>query len=347
MKAQSSNRRRMAVTGAFIALAAVLALLFRHSGVHAEGQQTALPFSRIAFSAPGRVEGADRTIEINSQVDGTLERVLALTGMQVRAGQPLALLDCKDRSAGVRQAAAQVESLRQQRIRLVRGSRDEQRNVAAAQLQLAEAVNVQAQRELVRAKELFAQGITSQRDLDQQTDAAHVADANLEQAHANQSDVDRQPLPEEVARLDADIAAAEYSFNLATESVKKCTIRSPINGTVLEVAMRPGEAVSVQFPRVIAKLADTSKTRIRAEVDERDVANCSIGQDVHFWTESGYEGDGKVVELANIMGKTTIDQHDPSAPRDRDAREVVIEVHRQDSHLVIGLRTVVQFLVKT
>lgn len=347
MKARSSNLRKIAVVGALIVLAMTLVMLFKYSGNHAEGQQTALPFSRIAFSAPGRIEGADRTIEINTQVDGTLEKVLAVAGMQVHAGQPLALLDCKDRSAAVRQAAAQIESLRQQRIRLVHGSRDEQRNVAAAQLQSAEAVSVQAQRELVRATELFDQGIISQRDLDQQTDAAHVANANLEQAHANMSDVDRQPLKEEVARLDADITAAEYNFTFATESAKKCTIRSPINGTVLEVVMRPGEAVSVQFPQVIAEVADTSKTRIRAEVDERDVANCSIGQGVHFRTESGYEGDGRVVELANVMGKTTIDQHDPSAPRDRDVREVVIEVNKRDSHLVVGLRTVVQFLAKS
>ena len=49
------------------------------------------------------------------------------------------------------------------------------------------------------------------------------------------------------------------------------TVRAPIDGTVLQVNVREGEAVSPGSPQPPLQLADLSAMCLRAELDERDI----------------------------------------------------------------------------
>ena len=65
-------------------------------------------------------------------MDGVIAAVLVTEGQVVKAGELIARLACDDLEAEIRAAKAAENAARQAKARLVRGSRDEERHVAAA-----------------------------------------------------------------------------------------------------------------------------------------------------------------------------------------------------------------------
>jgi hypothetical protein len=109
--------------------------------------------------------------------------------------------------------------------------------------------------------------------------------------------------------------------------------------------MKPGEVVSVVFPQPILSLADTSRFRVRAEVDERDIARVFPGQRVlvHADAFPQQEFTGTIAYAESLMGRKKIRTGDPAEKSDRDVLEVLADLADQDPRLVVGLRVTVQF----
>src|SRR5262249_59591753 len=84
----------------------------------------------------------------------------AKEGKKVKAGDVLALLDCRDLEADLQAARAAVESARQVRHRLLRGSREEERLGAADETASAETVLKQARSQYKRRGQIFDAGVT-------------------------------------------------------------------------------------------------------------------------------------------------------------------------------------------
>ena len=100
--------------------------------------------------------------------------------------------------------------------------------------------------------------------------------------------------------LEAGLIAARSDVTLAETMLDKTRIRAPIAGTVLQINAKLGELVAptVELPLVV--MGDMSVVRVRAEVDDADVAK--IKKDQRAFVKSaaypGKEYDGKVVELS-------------------------------------------------
>lgn len=86
-----------------------------------------------ALASPGRVEGSSEVINVGAGADGVIAELRVREGQQVRAGDILAVIDRRDLNAELSAARAEAESVRQARARLVRGSRDEERQQAQAE----------------------------------------------------------------------------------------------------------------------------------------------------------------------------------------------------------------------
>lgn len=83
------------------------------------------------------------------------------------------------------------------------------------------------------------------------------------------------------ARYEADSFALEEAIN----NLKKCFIRSPIDGEVLYINKKEGETVVVGLnvpASVIMVIADRSKMYVEAEVDETEVPKIKIGNLVNI-----------------------------------------------------------------
>ena len=300
----------------------------------------------VALAAPGRVEGKTDPVNISAGIDGVLSSVLVDEGDQVRAGTLVARVDRPDLASELQQARAMADSARHAKTRLLRGSRDEQRQEAAAEAARAKAMLSQAQSHFERQEKLFRSEDIPRAAYDRARTELTVAEAAVRAAIERERLVNAEPLEEELARADSEIAAAEERTQTIQARIDKCSVRSPISGMVVRRFLRPGEVVSTVFPQPIVSVVDASKLRVRAEVDERDLRHVEPGQSVLISADAlGTERvSGRVLSLGPLMGKKRVRTGDPAEKSDRDVLEVVIDIEKTDARLILGLRVTVQFL---
>ena len=65
----------------------------------------------------------------------------------------------------------------------------------------------------------------------------------LSDYRATQDLIDADALPEEKAKADADVAAAEKNVRVDMEKLQKCDVRAPFSGTVLKIMARVGRGL--------------------------------------------------------------------------------------------------------
>ena len=300
----------------------------------------------IALAAPGRIEGASDTIEVGAGLDGVIAEIKVKEGDRVERGDVLAVIDRRELTSELSATRAAADGARQARTRVLRGSRPEDRDRADAEVASAAAVLAEAQAQQERSTLLFAEGVIAASTRDEARRNLDVAGAQLEAARKRAELVKAPPLPEDVARADADVRWAEERVRALEQTLEKTLVRAPISGTVLRTLLKPGESFSTLVPRPILSLADTSRLRVRAEVDEREVGRVFVGQRVTVSTDAwqGPGVPGVVTRLGAAMGRKTARSSDPAEKSDRDVLEVWVDLDRQDPRLVLGLRVTATFL---
>jgi multidrug resistance efflux pump len=332
---------------ALVAAAGSLGLL-RNAHVQAAAPGKSLPAPRaVAFASLGRIEGLSDTTQVGAAADGILKAVYVKEGEFVKRGTRLGDISCDDLKAALDTALADAEAARQSRIRLLRGAREEEKRVASRKTAAAQATYDEAKASLDRQKILYEGGQIARAAYDQSVRDMGVAGAELQAAVRTEQLLAAPPLPEDKARADAQVLAAESRSQEARDRIRKCSIFAPINGTVLRVYARAGESFSTIAPRPLFTIADASGRRIKAEIDERDLGKVKIGQPVNILAD-GFDGKkfaGTVASISSIMGRKSVFAEDPSDKSDRDVVEAVITLNDSDQTLPIGLRVTVQFLV--
>jgi multidrug resistance efflux pump len=301
----------------------------------------------VVFASRGRIEGLSDTIEVEAAADGVLKTVNVSEDQFVKKGTLLGEIACEDLNAALNASLAQADAARQARVRLLRGARVEEKRVALKKTAAAYATMLEAKAQLHRQRILYTGGEVSGSDYDKAMRDYGVARAEFQATYRSERLLAAPPLPEDKARADAEVLAAESLVQEAQERIKKCLIVAPIDGTVLRVDARPGEAFSTVTPHPLFILADVSGRRVKAEVDERDLAKITIGQHVIVRGEglTGKKISGTVKSISTVMGKKRIFTDDPAEKVDRDVLEVTITLSTDDAKsLPIGLRVTVQFL---
>jgi HlyD family secretion protein len=300
----------------------------------------------IALACTGRIEGNSEAISVHAGIDGVIADMRVKEGEQVVAGQFIALIERDELTAELEEARATVARAEALRTRLRTGSRAEERERAEAQTEAVRAVINQKKMRYERLRKLHDQGVVSTDSLDEARRDVEEAEAHLRAARKNEEFVKAEPLPEELNKADAEIRVAKKREQTILEMMEKCKVRAPIAGTVLRTNMKIGESFSTFMPQPIVTLADTSKFRVRAEVDERDVDKIFVGQDVLIQGDAfaGRKVSGKVSYLSLQMGRKKVRSGDPAEKSDRDVLEVLIDVEGRDKAMVVGLRITAQFL---
>ena len=93
-------------------------------------------------------------------------------------------------------------------------------------------------------------------------------------------------------------------------------------------------------------IADTTRLRVRAEVDERDIGRISPKQAVKILVDAypDQHFPGTVTSIGDTMGRKNVQTGDPSEKSDRDVMDVFIDPKKVNNRLIIGLRVTVQFI---
>jgi multidrug resistance efflux pump len=299
----------------------------------------------IVLACPGRVEGRSETLQVGAAADGVVKAVYVREGAHVTRGTLLAEISCPDLQPSLGEAQALAQSARQVKVRLLRGSRDEERLSAEQRTLAARAVLDEAASHLRRVKQLTARDVVAPSDLDQIQRDFNVAEAKLREAVRNEELVKAPPLAEDVAKADSDIAAAEGRIQIVQEKISKCSITAPIDGSVLRVFMKPGESFSTLTPQPLFSMADLSVRRVRAEIDERDVRKVRVGQKVLISADAlqNESFSGVVRQISDTMGRKKILTGDPSEKADRDVLEALVDLDKSVK-LPVGMRVLVKFL---
>src|SRR5262245_21892627 len=187
---------------------------------------------------------ATTTVEVGSQLSGTVQTLFADFNAMVRSGQVLARLDQSTYVATLQQARADLTGAQAdvERLRVAKSAAD----VA-----------------LARARELSAAELETADDLQTAETASQTAAAD-------------------VAAADARVQQARATVDMAEINLSKTVITAPIDGVVIARNVDAGQTVSasVSAPTLFVLAKDLSSLEVNASIDESDAGLIAPGQPV-------------------------------------------------------------------
>lgn len=200
------------------------------------------------------------TVQVGSQVSGTIAKLNVDFNSQVHKGDVVALIDPALFKGALLQAAADLENAKANLV------------AARANLEKTKAGLVQTKADYDRAVRLTNDGVMSQQQLDLAKSNYDSANASVGGAAANVTQAEAQ-----VNQKDAAVAVAQTNLDYTV-------IRSPIDGTVVARNVDVGQTVaaSLQAPTIFTIAQDLKKMWVYAKTDESDVGNIKIGKPVTF-----------------------------------------------------------------
>ena len=237
-----------------------------------------------SVDATGTLE-AVTTVQVGTQVSGTIKALYADFNAQVRRGQVVAELEPSLFQTQVEQARASLVRLEAEAKRAVVQSDD-------------------AQLKLTRARELSRRQLIPASDLETAESTARAAAAAVESARAQ-------------------VVQARASLNQTEVNLGHTIIRAPIDGVVISRNVDVGQTVaaSMQAPTLFVIAQDLAKMRVNAHVAESDIGRIAPGQPVTFrvdaYSGTVFTGTVSLVRLAAVVEQnvvsyvTTIDVPNP------------------------------------
>lgn len=200
------------------------------------------------------------TVQVGSQVSGTIAKLNADFNSRVHKGDVVALIDPALFRGALLQAAADLENAKANLL------------AARANLEKAKAGLVQTKADYDRAVRLTKDGVMSQQQLDLAKSNFDAASATVGGAAAN------------ITQAEAQVSQKEAAVAVAQTNLDYTVIRSPIDGTVVARNVDVGQTVaaSLQAPTIFTIAQDLTKMWVYAKTDESDVGNIKIGKPVSF-----------------------------------------------------------------
>ena len=301
------------------------------------------PPDPIVASAPGRVEPGSEERDLAATAIGRIVYV-ATEGDEVAAGQLVAEIDNADLQAQLAAAEARVRMRESELERLMNGAREETRREAEAAVAEADAAVRLAQAVLQRRRPLAESGAASLETLDRARADFDSAVARRRRLTEELALLNAPPRPEDVAIAKANLEIAKGDADALRGAIEKTRLRSPVDGVVLRRYRALGETVSIQPATLIATVGDISRLRVRADVDEADVARVAVGQRV--WVTADAFGNrrfpGTVATVGKRLGRKEIRTDEPTEKHDTKVLQVVIDLDAS-AELPVGLRVDVFF----
>ncbi|MBD2337278.1 biotin/lipoyl-binding protein [Calothrix sp. FACHB-156] len=143
--------------------------------------------------------------------------------------------------------------------------------------------------------------------------------------------------PTDVQMAQAQVSNAIAMVRKAEAELKLSYVRAPIDGEILKVHTKSGEAISQMG---IAELGQTDQMFVIAEVAEDSIGRVRLGQTATISSDNGaFTGElkGTVAEIGRKIGKKDVLNTDPAADVDARVVEVKIALSPEDSTKVAGL----------
>jgi HlyD family secretion protein len=214
---------------------------------------------REVVEATGTIN-AVTTVQVGSQVSGTISRLNADFNSRVKKGQVVAQIDPSLFQGALLQAKADLANAKANLV------------ASQANLEKAQAAAVQTKADYERTSGLAKEGVMSQQQLDLAKANADSADAAVSAAKAT------------ITQAIAQAQQKQAAVTVAQTNLDYTTIHAPIDGTVIARSVDVGQTVaaSLQAPTLFTIAQDLTKMQVYASTDESDVGMIHTGQVVTF-----------------------------------------------------------------
>ncbi len=229
---------------------------------------------RETVSATGTLQ-AVTTVQVGTQVSGTIAWLGADFNSLVRKGQVIARLEPSLLQAQVEQARANLER-------------------AEAEADRVRVQLMDARQKFARTGELFERQLLARSEYDTAQTAVASAEAQVKSS-------------------EAQAVQARASLNQTLVNLEHTVIATPIDGIVIQRSVDVGQTVaaSLQSPTLFAIAANLTEMQVNAGIDESDIGRVANNQEVSF-TVDAYPGDtfsGRVAQVrlqpATVQNVTT------------------------------------------
>jgi HlyD family secretion protein len=340
-------KSKAAAFGALLAVAVACAALAAKTGAQEAGRALrpeAADEKRWQAVAPGRVEPAGGEIKIAAPTMGVIGEVLVKANDKVAAGDPLIRLADSEAQARLVTAEAQVGMRKRSRNDEAAPTRAAARRRAEDAVADADKAAAQAQADLDKAALDRRAGKSSEATAEAARAALTRAQDTVRQRKAELRRIEADPDTPLPTFADGQVNVARAEAAAAAAALDQLTIRAPISGTVLQVNAKPGELATPSNAQPLLVIGDVSALRVRAELDERDLADIKVGQPALIRSDAlrGREVVGKVSFIAPIVGQSRINGRGQRNVTDVDVVEVLVDVAQPDP-LAVGMKVDVYF----
>ncbi len=212
------------------------------------------------------------TVQVGTQVSGTIQALYADFNSLVKKGQVLARLDPSLFQTQIEQA----------RANLIRAQADLERLKVSLD---------DTRVKLARARELSSRQLLPRSDLD-------TAEVNVRAAEA------------QLKSAEAQVTQAQASLNQTDVNLQNTVIIAPIDGLVISRSVDVGQTVaaSMQAPTLFLLAADLTKMQVIANLDESDVGRIRPKQRVTFRVDA-YPADDFVGIVSQVRLEPKVQQN--------------------------------------
>jgi HlyD family secretion protein len=233
---------------------------------------------RPAPAAP--IAGVVRATEIRlaPEVGGQLAAIKVHKGDTVHAGDVVAELSALELTAAVAQARAALDAATADRNNVYAGVRAEQIAALAAEIAKANSKLAYVEAQLVRVSTLARSDTATQQALDQATNDAAAARADVAEAEANHAAAVAGPTKEERFIADAQVQAAAAALAVLERHLGKSVLRSPVDGVISVIVAEIGENVRVGQP--VLAIAATGQQWLSFNAREDFLRGLTVGTTV-------------------------------------------------------------------
>ncbi len=214
------------------------------------------------------------TVQVGTQVSGTIQKLFVDFNSPVRKGQVIAQIDPALFNAQVEQSKGNYLN-------------------ALASVQKDQADLADARRNMERNRQLLKDGIVSQSDFDTANNRYEMAKATLKGAEAS-------------------VLQTSGAYTQARTNLRYATIKSPVDGVVVSRNVDVGQTVAASFqtPTLFTIAQDLTKMEIDTSVDESDVSRVKVGQPVSFtvdaYPETSFRGTVTQIRNAPVVAQNVV-----------------------------------------
>jgi HlyD family secretion protein len=229
------KRLALPIVGVLAALWATFSIARTQPRREATSPPAPPPFADFpsTVAAVGLVETSTENISVGTPLSGVVARVFVTAGQTVRAGEALFALDVRHLKADL-------------------AVRSQARELAKARAEVARARLEDLKRQLEFAEQVKDKRAISAEEVTRRSSAVRTAATEVEEARVQ-------------------VGAAQAQAHAVEVEIERSTIRSPIDGEVLQVKLRAGEfAPASSTPTPLVLLGRSKPLHVRVDVDEHE-----------------------------------------------------------------------------